>query len=70
MEAKSTIVDASHLEASHASDEKMGGAEIIENAKDALQTDHELTAWQCVHAYPMAIFWCLMVSMCVVMEGV
>ncbi|RSH79631.1 uncharacterized protein EHS24_009283 [Apiotrichum porosum] len=38
-------------------------------AKEALATEHALTTAQAVRAYPMAIFWCLMVSMCVIMEG-
>lgn len=38
-------------------------------AKEALATEHSLTTLEAVKAYPMAVFWSLMVSMCVIMEG-
>ena len=31
--------------------------------------EHELSILECIKAYPTAIFWALMVSMCVIMEG-
>jgi SP family general alpha glucoside:H+ symporter-like MFS transporter len=62
-------VDPSHLEAIHSHNEKHDGALIIEGARDALETEHLMSPLECVKNYPMAIFWCLMVSMCVVMEG-
>jgi len=42
---------------------------LEEIAKEATAIEHSLTTLEAVKAYPMAIFWCLMVSMCVVMEG-
>jgi hypothetical protein len=38
-------------------------------AKEAIAAEHKLSAGEAVRAYPMAIFWSLMVSMCVIMEG-
>lgn len=35
----------------------------------AIDVAHELTLLQSLKVYPKAIFWSLMVSMCVVMEG-
>jgi SP family general alpha glucoside:H+ symporter-like MFS transporter len=50
-------------------DLKMRGTNLNIAAKEGAQLEHQLTPWQAVKAYPMAIFWALMVSMCVVMEG-
>lgn len=38
-------------------------------AKEAQASEHALSVAAAIRAYPMAIFWSLMVSMCVVMEG-
>ncbi|CRK27450.1 hypothetical protein BN1708_004356 [Verticillium longisporum] len=38
-------------------------------ARQAMEAEHALTPWQAIKMYPMAIFWSLMVSMCVIMEG-
>ena len=62
-------VQPSHLEAITSPNEKMGEAQIIEQAKEATEVEHSLSVMECVKNYPMAIFWSLMVSMCVVMEG-
>lgn len=43
------------------------GKALIENAAVGSDLEHELSPWMAVKAYPMAVFWCLMVSMCVVM---
>ncbi len=40
---------------------------LIENAAVGSDLEHELAPWAAIKAYPMAIFWCLIVSMCVVM---
>ena len=56
---------ASHVEAP----EKPSKA-LIENAAIGSQIEHELSAWEAIKAYPVAVFWCLMVSMCVVMVSV
>lgn len=62
--------DVSHTErvVSATSLEKiMQGDKLHFNAKDGAEIEHELTPLQAVKAYPTAIFWALMVSMCVVM---
>lgn len=38
-------------------------------ARAATEVAHELSLRDAIKVYPMAIFWSLMVSMCVVMEG-
>ena len=38
-------------------------------AQQAHATERSLSVRDAIRAYPMAIFWSLMVSMCVVMEG-
>lgn len=44
-----------------------GGDE--QRAKEATETEHRLTPREAIKAYPMAIFWSLMMSTCVIMEG-
>ena len=44
-------------------------SDVLQSARQGLATEHEMSPWEAVKAYPMAIFWSLMVSMCVVMEG-
>ena len=48
---------------------KMHGAQLTTIAKDGAILEHNLSPWEAVKAYPMAIFWALLVSMCVIMEG-
>lgn len=38
-------------------------------SREATDAEHSLTVSEAIQAYPMAIFWSLMVSMCVIMEG-
>jgi MFS transporter, SP family, general alpha glucoside:H+ symporter len=40
-----------------------------EQSREAMDAEHSLTVREAIRAYPMAIFWSLMVSMCVIMEG-
>jgi SP family general alpha glucoside:H+ symporter-like MFS transporter len=65
----SKAVEHSQLETVTSPNEKMGEAQIIEQAKEANEIEHTLSVMECVQNYPMAIFWSIMVSMCVVMEG-
>ncbi|KAK1585013.1 alpha glucoside transporter [Colletotrichum navitas] len=37
--------------------------------QDAIDAERSLTRREAIRAYPMAIFWSLMVSLCVIMEG-
>jgi hypothetical protein len=63
---KFTQQDAAHVELG---DEKLQGTHLVDQAKDSDDQEHTITVVEAVKAYPMAIFWSLMVSMCVVMEG-
>ena len=38
-------------------------------AKTATEAAHEVSLGDAIKAYPMAIFWCLVISTCVIMEG-
>ena len=61
-------LDVSHIE-SVGVDEKLQGARLTEYAKTGAEVEHQMPPWQAVKTYPMAIFWAVLVSMCVVMEG-
>ena len=50
-------------------DQKFTNKTTQEVAQDRAILESELTPLQAIKAYPMAIFWSLMVSMCVIMEG-
>jgi SP family general alpha glucoside:H+ symporter-like MFS transporter len=45
------------------------GLDTAAQAKQGAQAEHELTVREAIRKYPRALFWSLMVSMCVVMEG-
>lgn len=49
--------------------EKLQGTQLSELAQHGEDVEHHLGAIAAIKAYPMAIFWSVMVSMCVVMEG-
>ncbi|KAF3358077.1 hypothetical protein VDGD_03237 [Verticillium dahliae] len=42
---------------------------LAARAQEAVEAQHAITLKEALRAYPMAIFWSLMVSMCVIMEG-
>lgn len=50
-------------------DEKWHNGRLSQAAEDRAHVEQTLTPGQAIKAYPMAIFWCLAVSMCVIMEG-
>lgn len=58
---KAVEVESSHLEEASSLDE------LTLRAKDGAEREHNLSPWEAIKAYPMAIFWALLVSMCVVM---
>lgn len=62
-------VESSSLEEISSLDAKMHGVELTIRAKDGQHLEYTLSPWEAVKAYPMAIFWALLVSMCVIMEG-
>ena len=43
---------------------KMHGSDLNQAAREAAYLEHNLGPWAAIKAYPMAIFWALMVSMC------
>ncbi|KAH7355320.1 hypothetical protein BKA65DRAFT_524896 [Rhexocercosporidium sp. MPI-PUGE-AT-0058] len=55
---------ANHVEAVNETFSKA----LIANAAVGSDLEHELAPWAAIKTYPMTVFWCLMVSMCVVME--
>lgn len=66
--------DLSHVENDHHfdrqwRDEKWQNRRLSQAAEDRAHVEHNLTPGQAIKAYPMAILWCLAVSMCVIMEG-
>ncbi len=72
MSAAAEFKAALTTEADHMEDggnEKLDSQQLQEYAKGGTVTEHELTPLQALKCYPMAMFWCIMVSMCVVMEG-
>jgi SP family general alpha glucoside:H+ symporter-like MFS transporter len=58
-----------HLEEASSLDGEMAGVELTIRAKDGANLERSLSPWEAIKAYPMAIFWALLVSMCVIMEG-
>lgn len=67
---KSEGVAQTQLENIHSAtslEKNMQGDKLLHNAKDGAAMEHDLTPLQALKAYPMAVFWALMVSMCVVM---
>ncbi|KAL2209535.1 sugar transporter [Sarocladium strictum] len=45
------------------------GQETTDNARLGAEAEHKLPPLEAIRNYPWTIFWCLMVSMCVIMEG-
>lgn len=43
--------------------------EVIRNAKAATDKEHKMTLLQGIRLYPKAIFWSLLISTCICMEG-
>jgi SP family general alpha glucoside:H+ symporter-like MFS transporter len=42
---------------------------LVENARAATRKEHEMTLWQGIRLYPKAVFWSLLISTCIAMEG-
>ncbi|OBT53462.1 hypothetical protein VE04_06246 [Pseudogymnoascus sp. 24MN13] len=64
------VSQSTHVELTTSLSQKRAGAEAFEaRARDGNEIEHALSPLEAIKAYLMAIFWCLMVSMCVVMEG-
>lgn len=67
MDTKETKDITNTVQVEHA--DTMGSDRIELVAKTANEAAHELTLRDAIACYPTAIFWSLMVSMCVIMEG-
>lgn len=59
--------DVNHLEADDAHTQPKA---LIHDAAIGSTVEHELTAWEAIKAYPTALSWCLVVSLCVVMVSI
>ena len=44
-------------------------AEVIRNARNATEKEHKMTLWQGIKLYPKAVFWSVLISTCIAMEG-
>jgi SP family general alpha glucoside:H+ symporter-like MFS transporter len=57
----------------HAADpdysEKDGRSQVIRNARAAAAKEQNMTLLQGIKLYPKAIFWSILISTCIVMEG-
>ena len=62
-EQKDLSADATHVE----SHDTLHTKAFVQNAAVGSEIEHELSPWAAIKAYPTAVFWCLIVSMCVVM---
>lgn len=59
------------IDISNEFDEKLDltGSKLNEIARGGAEAERDLTTLEAIKIYPMAIFWAVMVGMCVVMEG-
>ena len=74
MASEKVSADPSHIESNKNfeqswKEEEWESRKLSQAAQDRAALEHELNPGKCIKAYPMAIFWCLTVSMCVIMEG-
>lgn len=53
-------------------EEKSGTAEhkeVLYEAKDATDEEHQVTLLEAIHRYPKAVLWSVLLSTCIIMEG-
>lgn len=43
--------------------------ELVANARAATDKEHKMTLLQGIRLYPKAVFWSMLISTCIVMEG-
>lgn len=68
-EKTSVVQDSNHVEIGW-NEEKWGtDRKLSRAAEDRAVKEHDMTVREAIHAYPAAIFWCLVISTCVIMEG-
>lgn len=61
--------DVLHAETGWREEEWGTDRKLSQAAENRAHTEHRMTVQEAIHAYPMAIFWCLVISTCVIMEG-
>jgi len=66
---KEAVTSQVELENVSSLERKMQGVELHDAAKEGATTEHNLSPLEAIKAYPAAVFWAVMVSMCVIMEG-
>ena len=59
----------SHVDTAATMDDKLQGKVLADYAQVGAAAEHNMGPMEAVKNHPWALFWCLMVSMCVVMEG-
>lgn len=69
MKEEQTSAEAEHIESTLSSTWPTSEKTIALDAGESSAVEHNLSVYQAINAYPTAIFWCLVVSMCVIMEG-
>jgi hypothetical protein len=50
-------------------DEQWGDRKLSVAAQETAKDEKDLTTWEAIQASKKAIFWCLVISTCVIMEG-
>lgn len=64
VESQKAAEENTHLEEVPTNlNEKLTGAVLDEYARGGVKNEHEMTPWEAIKTHPMALFWCLMVSM-------
>lgn len=58
-----------HVESIDVESKDATKASLAAHAEQSNSTEHSLTVREAINAYPMALFWCFGVSLCVIMEG-
>lgn len=61
--------EAEHIESTLSTMQLTSEKVLARDAGESSEVEHNLTVYQAIKAYPTAICWCLIVSMCVIMEG-
>ncbi|EHK96965.1 putative Maltose permease MAL31 [Glarea lozoyensis 74030] len=60
---------ALHFPAEDQLDHSKSLNEIIRNAKNASEVEHQMSLWQGIKLYPKAVGWSILISTCIAMEG-
>lgn len=69
MKQKPSFPEAEHIESTFSRMPPASEKALAIDSGEGSAVEHSLTVYQAIEAYPVAIFWCLVVSMCVIMEG-